>query len=200
MTVQCDLTSENFRVLKVGCPECQSEYAYFDEDRSEVFCNTCGVVLMWNPPYTHGYPALNSAVFNVGALQQSVLVAQTEEYRFKQSQYSRNLSKIQNRTGKKHGNKKLWRRSQYHRYVRVVNTNIFMTPHQKERAHFLIEQVNDFRKLHARNNYEFLVTGICLYSIEEHNSGVTDFSHPFLLQVGLGEDDYERIREKLNEF
>lgn len=184
-----------YRVLKVDCPECNGNgLAYFDEDRCEVFCGDCGLVLFFNPPFDPGFPALGGAAFNVGALEGSVLIGGGEPYcpSYPQREYLPHTTKLK-------GKKEEWRKKQYHRYVGVVHTNLWLTPGEKARAHYIIDQVKNFHKLHGRNDYEFLVTAICIYAMYENKGGLTvSFEEDFLHSLRMKKSDFFRIRNKLD--
>lgn len=189
-----------YRILDILCPECECGSAYFDESRSEVFCADCGLMLLFNPPYNFSYPALGGAVFNETALKGSAIVKGKGHQNKSNNDYYQDIIRLRRNRERKHGNKREWRRKQYHRYVQIVHNNIGMNPSHKHRAHYIINKIPDFRRLHHRNDYEFTVTAICIYAMEETRNTLVDFSDPFIESLGITPDEFDKISKNITKF
>lgn len=165
-----------------------------------MFCADCGLMLLFNPPWNNGFPALGGAAFNLAMVYSSTLVRGGGERIGTGDRRNYLYKQFINTAAKRHGDKRKWRRAQYHLQVGVVHSNLWLTPVEKEWAHQIIERLPDLRRLSMNNDYVFLVAAICVYVMDKNKGGLTvSFDHPYLLHVGLGRDDYRQIRAKLED-
>ncbi|KYC53890.1 MAG: hypothetical protein AMQ22_00090 [Candidatus Methanofastidiosum methylothiophilum] len=94
---------------------------------------------------------------------------------------------------------KEYRKSQYIRYIGVVNTEFMMTAWQKTSIKHIISNIS-LKDLCANCSYEIIIAALAVYVMRKDHRKINIGSNKFLKGIGLTDKKYTRIVERLGYF
>lgn len=175
MSCNGDVVSLSYKHIKKECPLCNNSNAYFDDFKFEYICSSCGCVIEDN------LADISSKQFEV-----YTNIGKKKQYKS---------------IGRFHGDKGKWNKTQYKRYIQVINNNISLSTYHKNRLSYLIDHIKDFRPLCGNNhdpiNINQIITSIALLLLKLDSNDIRIDDNEFCESLSLDNDKFHRIIYKL---